>query len=186
MIYQFGQVRPGRRGQVIAPREEAPGEEPTGYLPAAQMIASAVGSVMDSGYGVTPTQAIRVADSQIDPAYKFYQVEFQQAATLLGQSHPAVHVNTWLMFLGNNMGYRKVVMPICRYGEVADPMTKACVPESVLIREERPVDRYVPGDERLVLDREEIPEEKPRFQMPIWGWGLGAGLVMLLFMGGRR
>jgi len=186
MIYEqrgFGQIRRG----VTVPREEAaPGEgipraatpEPTGYTEAAQVIASSVLSAMRTGYGVTADQAVRIADAQINPAQRFYDVEFHQAATLLAQSYPAVTVNAWLLHLGNNMGYRKVVMPICHYGEMVDPVTRACVPETALAPTPE-VPEEVAG---------EIPAERAAFQVPAWAWGAGIGLAVLIlvFMGGRR
>lgn len=192
MIYErrgfggFGQRRErgGRVWWEDVPREgAAPGEgavEPdtTGYAPAAQLIASSVLSAMQSGYGVTADQAVRMANAQINPAQRFYEVEFHHAATLLSQSYPAVQIGAWLHHLGNNMGYRKVIMPICAYGEVVDPVTRACVPERVLIpQEEVPEER-----------REEKREEEKAFQLPVWAWGVGAALAVLVLvsMGGRR
>ncbi len=192
MIYEqrgFGQIRE-RRG-ATTPRGALPGEprdytpEPTGYAEAAQMIASSVLAAMQSGYGATPDQAVRMADRQINPAQRFYDVEFNQAATLLAQSYPAVTVNAWLLHLGNNMGHRRVVMPVCPYGEVVDPVSRACVPETVLAPE--PELRIPEAGEVPAERQEERPEEKKAFQVPVWAWGVGAGLaVLILVMGGRR
>lgn len=202
MIYEvtsgfagFGRFGQARRGATVPREEAAPGVEqpqpqPTGYMEAAQMLASSILAVLRAGYGVTPDQAVRMADRQINPDQRFYDVEFHQAAILLNQSYPAVTTNAWLLHLGNMIGYRRVIIPICRYGEVVDPVTRACVPETVIAPEPEVRIPEVPEREAEVpAERpEERPEEKKPFEVPVWAWGVGAGLAVLIlvFMGGRR
>lgn len=186
MIYQvFGQARTARRG-VTAPREgeavvtRAVEPEPTGFLPTSQAIASAIIAILKTGYGITADQAVRMADNQMNPDQRFFEVEFHHAAILLAQSYPSVYVSAWLQLLGNYMGWRKRAIPTCPYRQVIDPVTRECVPETVPAVEipEVPEVPEVP----------ELPKEKEPFKVPAWAWGAGIGLgvLILLYMGGRR
>lgn len=127
----------------------------TGYLPTARVIANYIGSIMKMGLGISGTRAVQMANAKIDPAQRFYMVEYNHAALLLAQEFSHISQSSWVHHLGNNMGYRLVEIPICRYGLVVDPVTRQCVKEYVAVTLPEPEPEPEPSEELEPTEEEE-------------------------------
>lgn len=112
----------------------------SGFLPAARLIADRIARIIGGQMGISAENAVKMANNSIDPAQRFYPLEYDHASIILSQQFPHIQQGAWRQHLGNYMGYRLREMPICRHGFVIDPVTRQCVKE------------YVPP---------EIPEEVP-------------------------
>lgn len=100
-------------------------------LPEADALARLIGVQVAAGYEISASKAVQVANGQIQPQQRYYDVELKQAADLLGVHYPkAATRDAWYFALKNNMGYRLVEMPICSYGQVIDRVTRSCVAPS--------------------------------------------------------
>lgn len=175
MMISLGQPRPSRNG---IPRDLVLPETGTEtYLKTAVMMANLVANYHTSAAQHGRIASVRLADGDIRPDQRFYDVEYQQAAKRLATLFPDSTAQVWYQFLRDYMGYRLVDMPFCSYGEEADPVTRQCVEK----REIAPVrDTAIP----------ELPTVAPQKGM-VFDSGLilplmigGIGLLVLL--GGRK
>lgn len=142
------------------------------FLPAAQLIARYVTDVI-SKQGLAPDRAVRTANARLSPDQRFYSVEYDHASIILWRSFPYLNQGAWRIKLGNNMGYRLVEMPICRYGYVVDPVTRQCVEEYVDVVSPEPE----PTEE---VEPTEPTEEKAKLSgVVLLLIGLGVALLFL-------
>ncbi len=98
------------------------------YLPSAVSLANKVESHYNSGYQPGRWNSVKLADNEINPEQRYYDVEFVQASEKLAELIPNdVAASDWYEFLISFMGHRIVEMPICSYSQRLDTVTRKCV-----------------------------------------------------------
>lgn len=131
MMICLGQPRPSRiergSGDLVLPET---GTED--YLSTSLMIADRVATYHRSAAQHGRAASVRLADGQIRPDQRFYDVEYQQAAQRLAALFTDSTAQVWYQFLNNYMAYRLVDMPFCGYGKEPDPVTRECVEKRVI------------------------------------------------------
>lgn len=183
MMIALGQRRPSRT--TLDPLTTDPTED--AYLPTAVMIADRVAAYHRSAGEHGRIASVRLADGEIRPDQRFYDVEYQQAAHRLAALFSDTTAQLWYQFLTSYMGYRLVSMPFCKYGEEPDRVTRQCVEKRVTPPVRIPVIPPVPDP--LIPDVP--PTNGDRREGGLFDTGLilplvigGVGLVFLL--GGRK
>ncbi len=185
MMISLGQQRPPRGGTPVPRDPPLPDPWDGQYLMTAVILADLIAKHFRSPGQPGRIASVRLADSDIRPDQRFYDVEYQQAAQSLAESFPDTTPDLWYVFLNNYMGYRLVDMPFCSYGKEPDPVTRQCVDKRSTIP---------PVPEPPIPEPPPIPGVEPQKGMT-FDTGLilplvigGVGLLVLLggILGGRR
>ena len=175
MLISLGQPRPSRR--FPSPDLVLPDAGTESYLNTAVMLADLVAEYHRSAAQHDRIASVRLADGDIRPDQRFYDVEYGQAAKRLANLFPESTAQVWYQFLRDYMGYRLVAMPFCSYGEEPDPVTRQCVEERAPVRDIS------------------IPELPPAGKEPQKGLVFDTGLILpvvivgvglIVLLGGRK
>ena len=97
-------------------------------LPTAGIIARLITKYYEGAYEYGRVDSIKLADREIRPDQRFYDVEFRQAAHILETRSPTSETwENWYALMKDYAGYRITEQPFCSYGQEPDPVTRKCV-----------------------------------------------------------
>lgn len=186
IIMQLGQTP---RDSVIRRSDGITAPPPDGTLPeetldTSKIIANRIASHYEGPYEHSRVEAIKLADRDIRPDQRFYDVEYRQASLILAARSPTTETaHNWYTLMKNYAGWRIVPIPFCKYGEVSDPVSRKCVTERAYTP---PVDRIAPRPEETIIAP--IPEDKDngtQISSLIVPLGI-VGVLAIVMLGGRK
>lgn len=118
--------------QIVAKTLQAKAEP---LLPGAGMIVNGISKAVRSGMRLSASEAANMANTQIDGAQRFWDVELEQAVEYLAENFPlgsgygGASKDAWAVAVRNNFTGRVVPIIACRPGYEIDDLTRACLVE---------------------------------------------------------